>query len=695
MSGDSPRLLPVRDPARAARTILAVLASAAALGACAADEETDAEAALGTTTIFDVDADLSSPASFYRLPFALDVRRRADGTIDTDGMLGKDDLPIFQSLRREAGRHVGFPLMPTGFFLFSERVAAQDLEATIPASADAVALLVDVDPASPERGRLFPVVLGTPPEDAYTPYALLAIAPRPGFVLAPERRYAFVVKRALGDVAGKKLGVAPALRTLMRGGTPEGERGAALAALWAPLVETLRTIGVDPLEVAAASVFTTGDVVRELAAIGDRVLAAHDAPVGGLRVDPDDGATHERFCELHGTILLPQFQGGRPPFATDGLFRIGADGLPEKLREERVPVVINLPNQPMPAGGFPVAMYFHGSGGLSTQVVDLRATLEGITEWKGRGVAYVLAGQGFATVGMAFPVNPERLPGASETEYLNVANVTAIRDTFRQGVLEQRLLMEALDTLVISSTITASCGRLPPSAGGYKVDTSKLYALGTSMGGMYTNLIGATEPKVKATYPSAAGGYWTYFILDNPVEPMAAELVATLLLGTDVALQWVHPALAAAEMAIETSDPMVFMPRLGRRPLPGHPARPVFQTIGSADEYFPERIYDAATIAYEHQQVAPALWASTQEVLGLVGRSGLVDAPVADNLTSVDGRKYTGVTIQKDGRNGANTHYIISTHEEIRHQYGCFFKTHLDTGVATVVPPGALGSACR
>ncbi len=56
---------------------------------------------------------------------------------------------------------------------------------------------------------------------------------------------------------------------------------------------------------------------------------------------------------------------------------------------------------------------------------------------KGEGPAHVLAAHGFASVGCAHPVNPERLPGASDTAYLNFDNLAAFRDTFRQGVIEQ------------------------------------------------------------------------------------------------------------------------------------------------------------------------------------------------------------------------------------------------------------------
>ena len=41
-------------------------------------------------------------------------------------------------------------------------------------------------------------------------------------------------------------------------------------------------------------------------------------------------------------------------------------------------------------------------------------------EQKGLGPAHVLAAHGFATVGSALPVNPERLPGAGETAYLEL-----------------------------------------------------------------------------------------------------------------------------------------------------------------------------------------------------------------------------------------------------------------------------------
>src|SRR5690606_19829191 len=155
----------------------------------------------------------------------------------------------------------------------------------------------------------------------------------------------------------------------------------------------------------------------------------------GLQVDPDDGASHERFCELHGTVDFPQFQTGEPPFDTGGRFVFGGDGLPVEQRKETAKIVITLPKQPMPAGGYPLVMYFHGSGGIASQVVDRgRVTEVGGEPTKGEGPAYVLAAHGFGTVGSSHPLSPDRVPGAGEIAYLNFDNLSATRDTFRQGV---------------------------------------------------------------------------------------------------------------------------------------------------------------------------------------------------------------------------------------------------------------------
>ena len=668
----------------------------------------------GTTAAFDFMADLSSQDHFYDFPYPSDLRLTDKGTPDLAGLPFPNFLTSITSLRAAAMQHPGFPVVPVSYFRFSAALPALDASQVIAADKAAPILLVDVDPKSPERGSLTPVVATTPPVDGWVTDNMLAAAPRPGFVLHPKRAYAFVVRKSLGDAEGKPLGSPAALDQLKAGKAPAGAKGAAAVALYQPLWDTLKTIGVDAGEVAAATVFTTGDVVQESADLSDTLAKKYSITIQDLKVDPDDGAGHDRYCELVGKVTYPQFQKGTPPFDNDGSFDFSDGGLPAKQRDEDAPITITIPKGQMPAGGFPLVMYFHGSGGISSAVVD-RGTWapqpdatqcpEGTqNEWegvlgcnkKGEGPAHVLAPFGFAMAGSAMPVNPERLANAGETAYLNLNNLSAMRDTFRQGVIEQRLFLDALAKLEIDPQTIAACTgiSLPAGATKYKLDVKNVYAQGQSMGGMYTNLIGAVEPRIRAALPTGAGGYWSHFILITPLIPGIAGKVGAVLLGTSAKLTFMHPGLNLFETAAEAVDPMVSMPRLARRPLPGHPVRPIYEPVGKGDSYFPMETYDAMALAYGHKQAGDVVWGTMQEALKLAGRDGILPYPVSNDLTSETGTKYTGVVVQYEGDGVYDPHAIYSQLDAVKYQYGCFFSSFLKTGTATVPAPAPLGTPC-
>ena len=695
------------EPMRSARTFCSSLAllflAALPLGGCDGSSGTDTTPTTttgptkGTVTLFDLEADLT--AGFFDLPMPSDLRLTEAGGPDYTSFPNVNELPLIDGVKKVAMDRKGFPVIPVAYFRFSAPVPAQDAEKVVPADKASPFLLVDVDPASDERGRLFPTVAATPEVDIYTPENLLAVAPRPGFVLKPNRKYAVVVRRSLGDAEGNELDVADDLATLAGDKTPDGPLGGKAAALYAPLWETLDQIGLDRGEVAAATVFTTGDVVKSTFDVSSAVKEQYTIEITGLALDPDDGATHERFCELRGKVVYPQFQTGTPPFDTEGLFELDESGVPKKQRDEEAPIAIAIPKKPMPEGGYPLVVYFHGSGGLSTQFIDRGKiyTPDGEPE-KGKGPAHELAFHDIASAGSALPVNPERLPGAGETEYLNLNNLAAMRDTFRQGVIEQRLFIEALRKLQIDPALLAGCDgpTLPAGETAFHFSEKDLLAQGQSMGGMYTNMIGSTEPRIRAVVPTGAGGFWTYFILKTSLIPGVASKVGVLLLQTMVPLTFMHPAIHVSEVALEPADPMVYMPRLARRPLDGHPVRPIYEPVGEGDSYFPTVLYDAIVLAYGHPMAGGEVWPTMQEALALDGLDGVLPYPVVDNRTSeLDGTPYTGVVVQYAGDGIYDPHGIYGQLDEVKYQYGCFFKTFLDTGKASVLEPKPLGTPCE
>src|SRR5262249_5505077 len=159
--------------------------------------------------------------------------------------------------------------------------------------------------------------------------------------------------------------------------------------------------------------------------------------IDDLKVNHDDDAEQDVYCRLTGTVRFPQFQTGTPPFDAQGTFDM-SDGtpdapLPKKQRDEVAPITLTFPKGQMPANGWPLVLYFHGSGGVSAAVVDRGVwkpssekpdcpsyqapdSWNGVTgcNVKGRGPAYVLAPHGIGAAGAALPVNPERLPGATD-----------------------------------------------------------------------------------------------------------------------------------------------------------------------------------------------------------------------------------------------------------------------------------------
>ncbi len=727
--------------ARAAAGVLAVLSSGLFAGACGsssagphagADAGADAhrsrdaaadakgprtdgppkmppgtDAAGPTMLVFDLAADTTQPANFYASPFPSDLRLNSSGGPDYSGFPLNPGSLVLNSMVPVASGRAGFSTLAVAYFQFTAPMMSLDAATIIPAGPAQNILLVDVDPTSPERGTFLPTVAETLPADAYTAPNVVSVAARPGFVLLPKHEYAFVIRREQVDATGAKLAVAPSLALLAAGQTPPGAGGAAAATLFAPLWETLKTAGVAADDVAAATVFTTGDEVAATAAMSNALLTKYTAPISGLTVtdaDPEAGSSYPRICELQGSIMLPQFQTGTTPFVNSGgVFVLGADGVPELQGMAAVPIAISIPTTgPMPTAGYPLVLYFHGTGGDSTEFIDRGPVLvpDG-GETPGQGPAYVLAPFGFAMAGASLPTSPQRVPGTDENTdppaYFQINNLPSLLGNFRQGVFEQRMFLASLSTLTIDpSVVAAGCPAVKvPDGQMIHFDPSNLFSQGQSMGGMYTNLITAVEPAFRAAVPTGAGGFWTYFIFQSSFVPDANGLLSFALDVQNEQLTFMHPGLSMAETGFEGIDPLVSVPRVSRRPLPGIKARPIYEPVGTNDLYFSEDTYNAVAAAYGHREVGNVLWSEMQDALGQEGLSGVLPYPAVNDVGEPDSGVYTGVVVQYPADSVTqNGHDIAFQLDEVKYQYGCFLSSMLKTGVAVVPAPAALGTPC-
>ncbi|MEM9220500.1 MAG: hypothetical protein AAGD25_40030 [Cyanobacteria bacterium P01_F01_bin.150] len=644
-----------------------------------------------TRSIFNLNADLSKGGKFYRLPYPSDLRLDEESRPELSGLPISRLSLLASNLRRSAGDRTKFPVNTPGYFQFTAPVKPQSSDVVIPAKKKSSVWLVNVDPKSANWGKRYPTIAATLESDAYVPDHLLGVAPAPGVIMEANTTYAYVVKRSLRGEDGKLLKTASAFKTLQENKRPiKGSLGRDSKRLYRRLWRVLDDQGIKRKSIVTATVFSTGDVVADMEALSDQVLERYDITIDNLTLQPEI-TENARFHYLKGTVNLPQFQSGIPPFdLLGGQFEFDANNqlVPQRI-EQNVPIVLTLPKTPMPERGYPLVAYYHGSNGLSTQVVDRGPITErGGTPALGLGPAHELAGAGFATLGMALPLAPERQGGNSNDGYLNPLNLSAYRDTFRQGVIEQRLLFEALSNLTIDSSLFSSSTVMTESSietqesPAIAIQSDSFFVLGQSHGAQYAAMVGAVEPKVKVVIPTGSGGYWPLLVTES-----SESSIAGLALGTFNNLDVLHPALALLSTNWEAAEPIVYMPRLAQQPLPNHPARFVYQPVGLGDTQFPTSVFNAVALATGVQQAGTDIWLEMQSVLALNNLEGILAYPISNNQVSANGQSYTGVVVQYEGDGISDPHTIFTQLDAVKLQYVNFFKSFLETGVAVVSDP--------
>ncbi len=610
-------------------------------------------------TIYIEPSTIVDEVTFFRSPFPSDSRLDGDGHGDFTNYptYGVEMMGPALSIARDSK---GYSPQSAVYFQSREPLADID-ENFVSLDSSSPYWIIDIDKDSASLGTIYPTVGRVLHEGRLVKGGdLLAVAPMPGVILTANTQYAYVVGESLKKMDGSN--VDPTSLAEVKG--------------YERLKEVLQARGLAP-NIAAISIVTTGDPVLEVAELSERVLSSIELDSLEFEVSTESSST---MCVLSGVASVPQFQTGTPPFNEQGTFDV-VDGIPLVQRHEDVPFVLSLPVSQQPAGGFPLMIYLHGSGGTSKSMLGVIKP--------GNGPAAVAARNGIATFGTSLPLSPERYGPATDYEYLNFNNLASFRDTFRQGVIEQRLLIKAILAQRFSVESLEGCLQKPtlsPDDDSFYFRQDTIVAAGQSMGGMYTNLLGAVEPLIGAVVPMAAGGHWTRMITMTELIENAEQLLFNGLLRVSKDNRsYLHPSLQLLTSAWQTAEPINFMPRIAETPLPNHPARHIFQPIGAGDVYFAEPIYDAASLAYSNQQAGPQIWQGTQAALSLVNKGGLAELPASLNRSNSRGESITGIVSQYTG-GGYNGHFVALVREDLRLQWGCFFKSFFATGRPVVVP---------
>lgn len=344
----------------------------------------DAPADAGPTGAVARFAPALGPMAFGDVPFPSDLHLGADGTYElaslpTTARAARIDA-LAEAVRRQTGA-----CLTCGMHLYVDgALDPASVPASPPSDASAPIVLVDVDPASPERGRFLPIEV-----QWRATTGLLSIRPAPEVTLRRNRRYAVAITSALRGADGTPLAATDAF-VAVRDGAMSADPAVVRArdAMDAGL-EALAEAGVARESLVAASVFTTHDPtrlaleVRALVRSGAAPVASVErvypdattslddllgVPVGGATgLDvPDVGGVEGEVGMRHDTtsrIVLGTFAAPRLVEGTGsevGPLRRASDGTLEATGVEAIPFVLVVP-EGADLASLPVVIAAHGS----------------------------------------------------------------------------------------------------------------------------------------------------------------------------------------------------------------------------------------------------------------------------------------------------------------------------------------------
>lgn len=587
-------------------------------------------------------------AGLFDAPWPTDDRRDERG-LDLSGFPGEDDVTLlgrYLTIAQDLpGWGTSSPIYLPLDSLPDPALLPSPIDSSVPGSS---LILVAIDPSSPSYGLRVPVQWELLPRGVLTPRPTLAVAPVFGFPLAPDTRYALI---ATTDA----LQPSPAFQ----------ERLTASDEL-ADLLAAVQDLGLRPANVAVATAFTTRDPLAEL----DHMVAATRAlPEPQLRRMATPIGVYDRFTTYQVELRAPLWMHGSKPFAlSGGGFRYDEHGEPLVAEWETLRLAVSVPRDvEPPPGGFPVALYGHGTGG----------DFDGFANGNGRGEpAGVLADIGVVGIGFDQPLHGTRgTPNTDEELHsFNYLNPESARAGFRQGALDLIWLARALDR-PSPPMIVRSDG--PP----VHLDPQQMFYVGHSHGGLTGALaLPWLSDQLQGAVLSGAGGGLSISIVKRKDPVDIAELLAQVLdLGDDEVLTPLHPVIGLVQLLVEETDPINYAPTWIAEDR-GYASRTthVLLTSGALDEQTDHETAEALAIAGRLPQMSPA-W-NAPDGFALRGLSP-APSPATHNLTGWDGAPRTGGLSQWE----EGDHFVIFRERRATNMWQRFVRTSLE-GRPSILP---------
>ena len=683
LCGSVPGSWPSRRAARPRRRWLALglVGAALGLGCGSAPEPT------GVTALHVLPGGASGrpDSDFFALPFPSDLRLRPlqpalqSPASPTEAELQQGyDLKSFARPHGQPGRYVdvldgqitGAGTSAAVYFRFDgpldEKTLPTDAAASI--ATDASAYLIDITQGSPTYGQRAPVTIKFHREEnSFIAANWLSLLPLPGLPLRQLTTYAAVLTPGVRAATGGPVQRDPDLERLLQSAQPTTEPYRSAWLRYAPLRAYLAQ--QPATQVVGATVFTTQNATAMMLKLRAAVYAKAAPPVAEnlsyLR-------NHDGLCDVYqGTFVSPNFQVGDPPYwSQGGQIEVDAQGQPKITRSENLRFAVSVPSAEMPADGWPVVLYAHGTGGdyltFMRETMDLRAAYIEHPEAPGAAAQPPVR---MAMISIDQVLHGPRDPTGNNPEltFFNLNNLPAARDNVKQGAADDFQLVRLVESMNVD--------RAPLTGRPIRFNPKKIYFLGHSQGGLTGPLFLAAEPKVPAGVLSGAGAVLILSLLNKTEPNDIAALVESLLQEVPSPE---HPMLNLLQAYFESSDPGNYGPLLFREPPKGSPPKSIFQTLGLVDHYTPVANIAAFALTLGVQPLEPRLY----ELDGLeLTTQHWSTGPVHNNVA---GGQATGALRQYVAPADDDGHFVIFDLWAARHAWTRFLASHSLTGTAVL-----------
>ncbi len=634
--------------------------------------------------------ELAEGAPFWATPLPSETRRRADGRVTLEG-LATDPRDIVAQMLAILADADGFGLTSTIYLPTSAAIDARALpDPHASTRGDSPVWLVAVDRSSPVYGRRHPVLAAAPEFRGPAARHALALLPYQGLPLEPDTTYAAVAFRTLRDTAGAPVGRPSAIAALVSGQRPAGMSEAAFSA-YRDAIAALGEMGVDRAQIAGLTVFRTWRPTVVLERAVRAALARVPTPEDPLR----RGEVFDDYCVYAGTIAMPVYQRGTPPYQSEGGDWVpGPDGAPLLQGHERANVVVTVPRA-RGSGPLPLVVFSRTGGGGERPLVDRGVRdATGRVRVPGSGLARTFAQAGWAGASIDGPHGGLRNVSHMDEQLLifNVLNPVAMRDNVRQSALELALAAHVLEGVTVdASDCPRSASAPPPASTMVRFDAERLALMGHSMGATIAPLAMAAEPRFKALLLSGAGGSWIENVLFKQ-KPLAVRGFAEALVGHELGPHDIE--LMLLQWAGESADPPVYAPAITRGASPRH----VLMVQGIVDHYILPAIANATTLSAGLDVGGDALDASTPELAGFDAIERVLDFSGRQRLALPargNAGGATAIVVQQREDGVEDGHEVVFQTASPKRQIRCFLRALAAAEVPVVVASGAEDAPCE